>query len=481
MNQKSLLSLISQGENSTIEFKREINLDSAQQKAEFIKDIIALANSAKETAFMFIGVANEKQLFGIPFLDEERYQEIIQTYINPPLDVICDELDISVETEKVKIGILEVRPSHKPYKVLRTIDRIDQNQVFIRHGSVVAKASPEEIIMMDKETQIRVTASYKLNAAQKHVELGNFQSAVKIYSEIIEIDPEQEWFLERAKAYINLMDSIGQDQSKQIAQLALKDFSDALVLTATSDSEKEVRFTRLRAVHKILSKNAKQGLEKVWQDDVKWLKECVSGQEYGEVLFLETVSQVYDTGHIEWNYYQVLEKAIELGYKDKNLYLIRALIGFLLSNYGFALLDAEKFLETATDPEEKAKALCLKGEMLMRMNMNDFASSYSCFEQARRISTKYLDSHPFSLKLGFPHAVMYGLCMEYEFNNNENNFLRNEGFLTPTLQSLVHFCAAGMSLKEFREFYAPIMATIFDIVGQDFWLSIKWQWAKPQE
>ncbi len=468
MNQETLLSIISHGESPSVEFKREINLDNSQQKAEFIKDIIALANSVRENGYMLVGVSNDKALTGIPYLEEERIQEIIQTYISPPLNVICDYSNIS------KIGIIEVYPTQKPYKVARAIDRVERNQVFIRHGSVVAKASPEEIIMMDKESQIRLKSSEHLNVARKHVELGNFESAVRAYTELLDMYPEQDWFLERANAYVNILYTVEKEQIRKISFAALKDFDDALVLTKSSENEKTVRFARLRATYRILNKQHKLGLEKIWGDDIKWLKDYVSGKEYGEIIFLELANQVNDIGRFDGSYYQTLEKAIELGYKDKSVYLTRAAISFIASNFGFALMDIEKFLEEVTEKDEKVKGLCLKGELLLRLH--EYTSSYSCFEQARRISATALSKHNFHLMMGFPHSTIYGLCIEYEFNNNESNIWRVEGFLNSTLRSLINMYAAGMSLKEFREMYAPVLATIIDIVGQEFWLSIKWQW-----
>lgn len=473
MNQETLLLIISHGENPNVDFKREVNLASSEQKAEFIKDIIAIANSTQENGYMLVGVSNDKSLTGIPYLEEERIQEIIQTYINPPLDVICEYSDV------LKIGFIEIHPTQKPYKVSRAIDKIERNQVFIRHGTVVAKASPEEIIRMDKESQTRLKSYQYLNAARKHVELGNYQSAVKAYTELIDMNPEQEWFLERASAYINLLEFVEKEQLNKLSLAALKDFDDALVLTKSHENEKRVRFSRLRAIYRILSKQHNQGLERVWREDIKWLKDYVSGKEQGEILFLEVANQANDTSHVEWNYYHTLEKAIELGYKEKSLYLTRAAISFITSNFGFALMDIETYLEMTTEKDEKARALCLKGELLLRLQ--EYTSSYNCFEQARRISPKVLNTHQSHLMMGFPHSAIYGLCMEYEFNNNQDNFWRVEGFLSPTLRSLIQMCAAGMSVREFRENYAPVLATIINIVGQDFWLSVKWEWANPDK
>ena len=54
MDEFKLLSLIGEGETIRIEFKREIDLKPADNKAEFIKDIIALANSAPEVGYLLV-------------------------------------------------------------------------------------------------------------------------------------------------------------------------------------------------------------------------------------------------------------------------------------------------------------------------------------------------------------------------------------------------------------------------------------------
>ena len=64
MDETQLFQLIAEGENERIDFKRVLDLDSAAGKAEFVKDVISLANSASDTGFMLIGVENNGTIVG---------------------------------------------------------------------------------------------------------------------------------------------------------------------------------------------------------------------------------------------------------------------------------------------------------------------------------------------------------------------------------------------------------------------------------
>ena len=45
LSEAEITSLVVKGENEDIDFKRELNLDLASEKAEFIKDVISIAKS----------------------------------------------------------------------------------------------------------------------------------------------------------------------------------------------------------------------------------------------------------------------------------------------------------------------------------------------------------------------------------------------------------------------------------------------------
>ncbi len=200
MFQSKVLSLIAEGENERIEFKRELMLDTAERKAEFIKDIVALGNSASGSAYLLIGVDDGKEVVGIEKLGEERIQQIVSAYIDPPAVMRCASIQVQADPP-LQVGVIEVRPTGKPHKVARSIGRLSQNDVFVRHGSVVEKASPEEIVRMHQTSRLEAEKNQFVKAAETHLGLDNLAAAIKVYSNAIEIFPIAELFLARGRTY----------------------------------------------------------------------------------------------------------------------------------------------------------------------------------------------------------------------------------------------------------------------------------------
>ena len=71
--EKLLLKVVQTGETTKVDFKQTLNLDTAEQKAELLKDISALANSYDQAyynyGFIIIGVKQNK-LIGTSFTQE---------------------------------------------------------------------------------------------------------------------------------------------------------------------------------------------------------------------------------------------------------------------------------------------------------------------------------------------------------------------------------------------------------------------------
>jgi tetratricopeptide (TPR) repeat protein len=149
MDESKVLSLIAEDEGRNIDFKREMDLNSARNKAEFIKDIISLANSSPDIGYLLLGVNDNKYIVGIKKLDEERIQQVAKMYITPSVNLHCSIVAIEAPTLPL-VGVIEVMATNKPHKVAKSIEQLNQDDIFVRHGSVAVKASPEEIIRMHK-------------------------------------------------------------------------------------------------------------------------------------------------------------------------------------------------------------------------------------------------------------------------------------------------------------------------------------------
>jgi predicted HTH transcriptional regulator len=110
MDEAKVLSLISKGEDEHIDFKQELNLKLGSDKAEFIKDIISLANLMSGSGYLVIGVDDDGNIIGIDKLEEEQIQHIGYTYIQPPAILSCFLVSLPSSGSK-SVGVIhELRP-----------------------------------------------------------------------------------------------------------------------------------------------------------------------------------------------------------------------------------------------------------------------------------------------------------------------------------------------------------------------------------
>ncbi|MFM2318936.1 MAG: hypothetical protein RLZZ215_1557 [Pseudomonadota bacterium] len=144
INEEFIESLIKKGESTSVDFKIELNLEQKNDKAEFAKDIIAIANTAKDKGYLIIGVSNDKEIVGIASFSEETIQQICYRYISPKVDLSC----LLLNYKDKKLGIIEISCQGKPFEISRDVSSLKQHDVFIRCGTITQKAPTQEIIKM---------------------------------------------------------------------------------------------------------------------------------------------------------------------------------------------------------------------------------------------------------------------------------------------------------------------------------------------
>ena len=367
LTESRLQALIAGGENDTVEFKRELNLDTALGKCEFVKDIIAIANSARPVAYLLVGIDDDKKITGVRGLKAERIQQIIDSYVTPVVTMAFREIVIS-ESGSSTIGVLEVSGSDKPYSVARPIERLNQHDVFVRHGSIVTKPTPDEIVQMRDESTAGAERRRLQRKAEAFARLGKLQDALSAYSAAIDILPTADTFLERGKIYVLHADEAdcalstasehrgwsllrGLKDPEERAQkerelnnlsalkskrsrLALDDFTNAIRLAQSEDVEKAARFERLTLRYD--------------EEDLRWLQTRTVGREAGQLLLIEVA-------HVDENTYlfdgdanrvlPMLDQAIALGFDDAIAYLFRAQVHYTMNNLGLALADIDRAIE----------------------------------------------------------------------------------------------------------------------------------------
>lgn len=157
MDETTLMTLIAEGETiGRVEFKRELHLDRAEEKAEFIKDVISLSNSASQNkGYLLVGIDNSKYIVGTHQLEEERIQQLVHSHIRPSVRLRCTMISTTAPNLP-SVGIIEVEGTERPYRVSIPIGKLKQDDIFVRHGSVVERATPEEVRRMDDETKVNL-------------------------------------------------------------------------------------------------------------------------------------------------------------------------------------------------------------------------------------------------------------------------------------------------------------------------------------
>lgn len=143
--------LVAEWETTSVEFKRELRLDTADQKAEFVKDVIGLANTqASGRRWLIVGFDDRTRAYHTSpdlTVTQDRIENILARYTAPHLDVRYE----TIIYKGGLVGRLEVLrdPRKLPYKVAKSLGgenrRISQGQIFVRHGSQTEVATEAEL------------------------------------------------------------------------------------------------------------------------------------------------------------------------------------------------------------------------------------------------------------------------------------------------------------------------------------------------
>lgn len=151
-------SFVPEWETTSVEFKRELHVDTADQKAEFIKDVIGLANTqASGRRWLIIGFDDKTRAYHSPpgpNLTQNRIEQILANYTEPNLDVRYEVISY----KGGHVGMIEVLRNQQklPYKVAKSLGdkcRITENQIFVRHGSQTESPSDAELNALRKEAE----------------------------------------------------------------------------------------------------------------------------------------------------------------------------------------------------------------------------------------------------------------------------------------------------------------------------------------
>lgn len=163
--------VLSGQEAEKVEFKERLSLETRPERAEFARDVSALANTDGGDGYLIIGVAATGLIVGFPCPDPDGFRRAMADALN----VFCDpppkvsfELVTEPSTGK-PLGIVTVHRSFaRPHAVKRGSGEIEADHIWVRRGPACALANRTEIEAMvhGQGRAIVVNFSHPLSPAQ---------------------------------------------------------------------------------------------------------------------------------------------------------------------------------------------------------------------------------------------------------------------------------------------------------------------------
>jgi predicted HTH transcriptional regulator len=178
---KDLRQLVRQGEGQKLEFKLKSN-----HPDKIMKEIVAFANS--EGGKLLIGVADNKELIGLKYPDEDEYiiSKSIEKFIFPEVNYKLQKVRLDNEKEVLVYDILA--SENKPHCLdLKGIP--DERKIFVRSADKSIQASKEvkEILKGKKKDKgYKFAYGEKENLLMKYLDQ-NREVTVTKFSELAEI------------------------------------------------------------------------------------------------------------------------------------------------------------------------------------------------------------------------------------------------------------------------------------------------------
>jgi hypothetical protein len=153
--QQLVAGLLPEWETTNVEFKRQLDLATKADKAEFIRDILALATTKSSgERFLIVGFDDKTHQFirsVDPAIDQNRLEHILNAYAAPAPQLRYHR----VAWDRGEIGVVTVLrdPAKVPYRVTKTLAHISKGDVYVRHGSHVEPPTPAELAALEAEGQ----------------------------------------------------------------------------------------------------------------------------------------------------------------------------------------------------------------------------------------------------------------------------------------------------------------------------------------
>jgi predicted HTH transcriptional regulator len=178
---KTLRQLVRQGEGQQLEFKLKSN-----HPDKIMKEVVAFANS--DGGKLLIGVADDKELIGLKYPDEDEYiiSKSIEKFIFPKINYRLEKIRLDNEKEVLIYDILA--SENKPHCLdLKGIP--DERKIFVRSADKSIQASKEvkEILKGKKKDKgYKFAYGEKETLLMKYIDF-NKEITVTKFSEVAQI------------------------------------------------------------------------------------------------------------------------------------------------------------------------------------------------------------------------------------------------------------------------------------------------------
>jgi len=153
MNVELFESLLWNSESDSLDFKQEQYIfdgGTDEQKGELLKDILAFANSWRNSnAYILTGVKENRggraEVLGVDkHIISNNLQQFVDGKTNKPLLFSYEPF----EFEGKQIGVITIPIQKRPFYLKQKYGRIEAEVVYIRRGDATVKAKPDEISQM---------------------------------------------------------------------------------------------------------------------------------------------------------------------------------------------------------------------------------------------------------------------------------------------------------------------------------------------
>ncbi len=155
-------------ENTFYDKKVQLNLDSKEGKAKFLKHVCALSNSnPKNNSYIVIGIEDEtNKIVGVDFYDDSKIQNLVNAYFENPPKVQYENIAFPRLPRYKVIGLITINPIQNITSLKKGIWKYPKNSIFVRQGS---NSIPIKLVTL-KNTNKPIVESIEKNA-RNNIEL----------------------------------------------------------------------------------------------------------------------------------------------------------------------------------------------------------------------------------------------------------------------------------------------------------------------